>query len=600
MTKKKDSKQRAYTAKRTLYYYWQSFKKYKWLAIGAIVTTPIVVLIRTSLIQLIFANMIDTISAGLPSDQFVPVLLPQGLLLIGLYLGGSAVLGWLRVYWCWKFELKVLYDLGTLCFDTISSQSMRFHNNRFSGSLVSQTNKFLGSFERFFDVLIFDILYFVLMLVSIMIVLVPRAPLFVVGLLVFVGIYTAWSAITFNRIAHLSKEQAEAESRQTGQLADSISNILSVKSYGRESHERRRYANYNRASYNAGMAQLNATMKRDLIFNFVNIGIIAIIVVFMIIGVPVLGLTISTLILIVTYSMNMIGELWDINNIFKQINRVFGDAYEMTNILDAEDLVRDLPDAGTLVAQKGDIEFNGITFKHADAKAPIFKDFSLSVKPGERIGLVGISGSGKTTLTKLLLRFADVQKGEILIDGQNVSKVRQVSLREAIAYVPQETSLFHRSIADNIAYAHPEASRDEIIRAAKLANAHDFIKDLPDGYETLVGERGVKLSGGQRQRIAIARAILKDAPILVLDEATSALDSESEALIQDALVKLMKGRTSIVVAHRLSTIASLDRIVVLDNGKIIEQGTHQQLLEKHGAYHHLWSRQSGAFLDGNE
>ena len=477
---------------------------------------------------------------------------------------------------------------------------MRFHNNRFSGSLVSQTNKFLGSFERFFDVLIFDILYFVLMLVSIMIVLVPRAPLFVVGLLVFVGIYTAWSAITFNRIAHLSKEQAEAESRQTGQLADSLSNILSAKSYGRESHERRRYANYNRASYNAGMAQLNATMKRDLIFNFVNIGIIAIIVVFMIIGVPVLGLTISTLILIVTYSMNMIGELWDINNIFKQINRVFGDAYEMTNILDAEDLVRDLPDAGTLVAQKGDIEFNGITFKHADAKAPIFKDFSLSVKPGERIGLVGISGSGKTTLTKLLLRFADVQKGEILIDGQNVSKVRQVSLREAIAYVPQETSLFHRSIADNIAYAHPEASRDEIIRAAKLANAHDFIKDLPDGYETLVGERGVKLSGGQRQRIAIARAILKDAPILVLDEATSALDSESEALIQDALVKLMKGRTSIVVAHRLSTIASLDRIVVLDNGKIIEQGTHQQLLEKHGAYHHLWSRQSGAFLDGNE
>lgn len=341
MTKKKDSKQRAYTAKRTLYYYWQSSKKYKWLAIGAIVTTPIVVLIRTSLIQLIFANMIDTISAGLPSDQFVPVLLPQGLLLIGLYLGGSAVLGWLRIYWCWKFELKVLYDLGTLCFDTISSQSMRFHNNRFSGSLVSQTNKFLGSFERFFDVLIFDILYFVLMLVSIMIVLVPRAPLFVVGLLVFVGIYTAWSAITFNRIAHLSKEQAEAESRQTGQLADSISNILSVKSYGRESHERRRYANYNRASYNAGMAQLNATMKRDLIFNFVNIGIIAIIVVFMIIGVPILGLTISTLILIVTYSMNMIGELWDINNIFKQINRVFGDAYEMTNILDAEDLVRD-------------------------------------------------------------------------------------------------------------------------------------------------------------------------------------------------------------------------------------------------------------------
>ena len=215
--------------------------------------------------------------------------------------------------------------------------------------------------------------------------------------------------------------------------------------------------------------------------------------------------------------------------------------------------------------------------------------------------MVGISGSGKTTLTKLLLRFADVQAGEILIDGQDIKSVHQVSLRENIAYVPQETALFHRSISENIAYARPDASQKEIERAAKLANAHEFVKDLPDGYDTLVGERGIKLSGGQRQRIAIARAILKDAPILVLDEATSALDSESEALIQDALEKLMKGRTSIVVAHRLSTVASMDRIVVLDNGKIIEQGSHEELLKKkNGAYHKLWSRQSGAFLDNAE
>ena len=597
MTKRNDSKQRRSVAKRTLYYYWQCSKKYKWLAIGAIITTPVVVLIRTSLIQLIFANMIDTISAGIPNDQFVSVLLPQGLALIGLYFGGGAILGWLRIYWAWKFELKVIYDLGTLCFNTVSSQSMQFHSDRFSGSLVSQTNKFIGAFERFFDLLVFEIFYFVSMLASIIIILLPRVPLFVVGLLVFIGVYTAWSALTFNRISHLSKEQAEAETKQTGQLADSISNILSVKSYGREAHERHRYANYNRATYNASIAQLNATMKRDLMFNLVNIGIIAILVAFMIVGVPVFGLSISTLILIVTYSMS---ELWDINSIFKNINRVFGDSYEMTKILDADDCVQDLMNAERLVAKKGDIEFRDITFKHADAKMPIFENFSLHVQPGERIGLVGMSGSGKTTLTKLLLRFADVQGGEILVDGQNISKVQQVSLREAIAYVPQETSLFHRSIADNIAYARPEASREEVVRAAKLANAHEFIKDLPDGYDTLVGERGIKLSGGQRQRVAIARAILKDAPILVLDEATSALDSESEALIQDALVKLMKGRTSIVVAHRLSTIASLDRIVVLDNGKIVEQGSHRQLLKQKGAYQHLWSRQSGAFINGKD
>jgi len=221
----------------------------------------------------------------------------------------------------------------------------------------------------------------------------------------------------------------------------------------------------------------------------------------------------------------------------------------------------------------------------------------LQIKPGERIGLVGVSGSGKTTLTKLLLRFADVEKGEITIDGQNIKKVTQESLRKNIAYVPQETSLFHRSIAENIAYGKPDASQAEIEHAAKLANADEFIKDLPNGYETLVGERGVKLSGGQRQRIAIARAILKDAPILVLDEATSALDSESEALIQGALKELIKDRTSIVIAHRLSTVMNLDKIIVLKDGKIAEAGSHTELLKKGGAYARLWSRQSGAFLD---
>ena len=600
MKKQHDSKQRASVAKRTLYYYWQCSKKYKWYAIGTILSTPIVVLIRTTLIPLIFANMIDAISAGIPNDQIVPTLLPQGLALVGLYFAGSAVLGWLRVYWCWKYELKVLYDLATLCFDTVSSQSMQFHSDRFSGSLVSQTNKFVGSFERFFDLLIFDIIYLISMITFIMIVLVPRAPWFALGLAIFIALYVTCSALTFKRISHLSKERAEAENKQTGQLADSVSNILSVKSYGRESHERHRYANFNRASYNAGLTEMRATMTRDLAFNFVNIGIIAILVVFMMIGVPMFGLTVSTLILIVNYSMSIMSELWNVNHIFKHINRAFGDAYEMTKILDTEDKVKDVSDAKELIAKKGDIDFEKITFQHADAKTPIFEDFSLHIKPGERVGLVGVSGSGKTTLTKLLLRFADVQDGEILIDDQNISKVQQISLRENVAYVPQETALFHRSIADNIAYARPDATHEEIVRAAKLANAHNFIKDLPDGYETLVGERGIKLSGGQRQRVAIARAILKDAPILVLDEATSALDSESEALIQDALIKLMKGRTSIVVAHRLSTIASLDRIIVLEDGKIIEQGTHRQLLKKGGAYSHLWSRQSGAFLENDD
>jgi ATP-binding cassette subfamily B protein len=227
----------------------------------------------------------------------------------------------------------------------------------------------------------------------------------------------------------------------------------------------------------------------------------------------------------------------------------------------------------------------------------LFNGLSLKINGGEQVGFVGPSGSGKTTLTRLLLRFVDIQSGSILFDDQDISKVTQESLRQSVAYVPQEPLLFHRSIRENIAYGKPKATEKEIIKAAKQAHAWEFITKMPGGLDTVVGERGIKLSGGQRQRIAIARAIIKDAPILVLDEATSALDSESETLIQDALGKLMKGRTSIVIAHRLSTIAKLDRIVVLKAGAIAEQGSHEQLVLANGSYAKLWKHQSGGFIE---
>jgi ATP-binding cassette subfamily B protein len=240
---------------------------------------------------------------------------------------------------------------------------------------------------------------------------------------------------------------------------------------------------------------------------------------------------------------------------------------------------------------------SSVTFTHDENDAALFENFSVDIKAGERIGLVGRSGSGKTTLTRLLLRFSDVDSGSITIDGQSITDISQIDLRSHIAYVQQEPMLFHRSLRANIAYGKPDASDEQILDAAKSANALEFIGKLPKGLDTIVGERGVKLSGGQRQRVAIARAILKDAPILVLDEATSALDSESEKLIQDALVTLMNGRTSIVIAHRLSTISKLDRIIVLDQGKIIEQGSHSELLAAEGRYARLWSHQSGGFIE---
>ena len=572
-------------------------KKYKGLAAGGLVTTPVVIFLRSILTPILLADMIQIVSEGLRGEALFQALIPKAILLIAVAMLRSFIVGPLRLWFVWKMEIKAMYDLSCEAFNTVAAQSMQFHSDRFSGSLVSQTNKFVGAYERLMDEFFWNIFPVTLDVLMIMAVMLPKAPLFVVGMVIFIIVYMVAAVVWFKKLAPIHEKEAKVSNKYTGQLADSVSNIVAVKSYAREKYESDRYAKYQGEWYKVIFESLKQNTKRNYFFDGVGVGLIALVAVFMIGAQDWFGVSVATLVLIVNYSQNILGDLWSIHSVFKSLNRVFGDAREMTEILDMKDDVVDAPDAKKLEISKAEIDFSDITFRHKDAKEAIFEDFSLTIPSGVRVGLVGVSGSGKTTLTKLLLRFADVNKGEILIDGQNISKVTQKTLREAISYVPQESSLFHRSVYDNIAYGRPGASKEEVLRAAKLANADEFIKKLPDGYETMVGERGVKLSGGQRQRIAIARAILKDAPILVLDEATSALDSESEALIQEALNNLMKGRTSIVVAHRLSTIAGLDKIVVLNDGKIVEQGTHAELLARGGEYQKLWSRQSGAFLD---
>ena len=589
-------KQESKNTRRTLHYFWTATKKHKLLLIGAFVTTPMVLVLRV-LNPLLFANMIQIITTETSHEAMIAAIVPQAIALLGIELFKSYIVGPLRLYCTWNLEIKALYDLGNQSFETIAAQSMQFHNDRFSGSLVSQVNKFLGAYERFMDEFFWNIFPVILDVVLIMSIMIPRAPLYSLVITIFMILFMMVAIIWTKKIAPLNKHEASVENKRTGQLADSITNISSVKSYAKEKFESQRFKKYQGQVYKASYNILIADTKRNLGIDTIYLLMNVLIVLFMIFGRDTFGLPIATLVLIINYSGNIMGDLWNIHAVFKNMNRIFGDSHEMTEILDMEDDVVDLPGATTLKVNEGAVNFNDISFQHYDAKTPLFTNFSLGIKPGERIGLVGISGSGKTTLTKLLLRFADVNSGEIDIDGQDIKHVTQESLRKNIAYVPQETALFHRSIADNIAYGRPDATPAEIQRAAELANAHEFIKDLPQGYDTLVGERGIKLSGGQRQRVAIARAILKNAPILVLDEATSALDSESEALIQSALKELMKDRTSLVIAHRLSTVANLDRIVVLHDGEIVEQGTHQELLKKDGAYARLWSRQSGAFLD---
>ena len=502
------------------------------------------------------------------------------------------ILDWLD----WSLDAKCGEYLSQLAFDAVINQSMTFHTNHFSGSLTSQANKLASAFIDFKSTFVWDLYPVVLTIIYAIVMSGIICLPFAIILLIFAALFITIAVVVYRKTANREEEMASAENKQTGQLADAITNVVSVKSYAREKNEKARFAKSTKRTHDATFGLAKASFERNSLLNLTQAVTYVTIIILIVMSHQWFGLTVANVVFLYALSSNLMSRLWQTGHILRALNRSFGNAKEMVEILDLPFIIDDKTDK-LLKVEKAEIDFSHISFKHDEQKEPLFIDFDLMVPAGKSVGLVGISGSGKTTLTKLLLRFADVTGGGIFIDGQDIRDVTQKSLREAIAYVPQESSLFHRSVFDNIAYGKPGASEKEVVWAAKLANADEFIRELPEGYDTLVGERGVKLSGGQRQRIAIARAILKDAPILVLDEATSALDSESEAMIQGALTNLMKGRTSIVVAHRLSTIAGLDEIVVLKDGKIVEKGTHHELLAKEGEYAKLWSRQSGAFLE---
>lgn len=511
----------------------------------------------------------------------------------------SSVIGWrLVLYLAWTFETAMQRDLYARCFSKLTNQTLFFHSNKFGGSLVSQTNKLVGAVESFWDTIIWSVLPLVVSLVGSIIILSTLLWQYALFLLIFSIVFSIVVYYGSKPMAKLTKKEAKASNKLNGQLADVISNVLAVKSSGAEATEQKFFAKTVSSWRNSSLDVMRGFLKVSTIYSSINMVIKIGAIAFAVYAAQNNLVSVASVYLIITYTGSVAHELWNMNGIMRNYNRIIGNANDMVEILQTPTTLIDKSDSKLKVAN-GEISMDKITFTHDEGQGDtLFHDFSLDIKPGEKIGLVGASGSGKTTLTKLLLRFADIDSGKITIDGQDISEVTQASLRAKIAYVPQEPLLFHRSVRENIAYGRPDATDAEIEEAAKKAGAYDFIVGLKDGFDTMVGERGIKLSGGQRQRVAIARAILKDAPILVLDEATSALDSESEALIQKSLETLMENRTSIVIAHRLSTIAKLDRIIVLKNGKIVEDGSHDELInKKRGVYAKLWARQSGGFIE---
>ena len=403
------------------------------------------------------------------------------------------------------------------------------------------------------------------------------------------------------RLSKVSRAQADARSVMTGRITDAYTNIATVKLF---SHTRRE-AQFARAAMEDFRQTGYAQMRLVSIFETVNHALIVLLILaacgtalwLWSIGQVGTGAVAAVTAMALRLSGMSHWVMWEMTSLFESV----GTIQDGINTLSRPRAVVDAPGAKPLVVTRGEVRFDDVTFSYRDGARPVIENLNLTIHPGEKVGLIGRSGAGKSTLVNLLLRFHDVQKGRILIDDQDIAKVTQDSLRHAIGMVTQDTSLLHRAMRDNILYGRPDATEAQMLTAAKRAQADEFIDQLTDlqgrrGYEAQVGERGVKLSGGQRQRVAIARVMLKDAPVLLLDEATSALDSEVEAAIQESLQELMKGKTVIAIAHRLSTIAALDRLIVLDAGRVVEEGTHAQLLARGGIYAGLWARQSGGFL----
>lgn len=578
-------------------YYWESLRVHKSKVILIFLAYGFGTVLYSIVQPIIFRKIIDGISStSLPKEMIATDVWHWFVLLIiiavirdVLYRVGDFMISFVESH-----TMKHLIDRA---FVDLQRQGYHFFSDSFSGSLVAKSKRFVGSFERLFDIFLFSFWMTSVQVIGILITLYILAPSIALPFLLFVMGYVWFSWSIMRKKTVYDENSAKEDSHMTARLSDVLGNVMTVKTFAAESNEKTAFAE----------ASTVLEQTRRKAWNFQNIIFLGQSALLDGLSLTVIGISLylwfdgkislGTVVLAQWYMSSIFSSMFGLNRSFGQFVQGLAEASEMIEIFETPSEITNRPVTKSLTLPvQGVVALDDVTFKYADGSA-VFEHFSMTFKAGEKVGIVGSSGAGKSTLTKLLLRFLDPSAGKVTLDGVDIRDLEQEEVRRVIAYVSQESVLFHRSLRENIAYGKQDATEEEIIAAAKKAHAHEFISQLEKGYDTLVGERGLKLSGGERQRVALARAILKDAPILMLDEATSALDTISETLIQSALNKLMKNKTVMVIAHRLSTVRKMDRIIVLEGGIIAEEGTHDALLLADGVYANLWKHQTDGFIE---